>query len=76
MKRKLVLIEWVDSHYNSGWTRDLPAEEVLICYSVGWLVYDGKKTKILVANITAEDEPQQLGHISIPVCAIRKIKKL
>jgi hypothetical protein len=49
VSRRLVLIEWEDSHGNGEWQRvDVPIEDrALVCKSVGWLVLDGKHAKVL-----------------------------
>ena len=73
---KLVLIEWLDSHQQARWTSDEPAKEPLVCRSVGWLVHDGEKAKTLAAHLTVEATPQRAGEMTIPTCAITKIRSL
>jgi hypothetical protein len=68
--RKLVLIEWYDSHYISGWHREVPNTEPLLCRSVGWIVYDGEEAVTIAAHITEEDDPQRSGEMTIPTRAI------
>lgn len=65
-----MVIEWVDSHYRSGWTTDVAETLPLKCLSVGWLVEDGESAKVLSANVTSEDQPQRCGDITIPTAAI------
>ena len=73
---KLVLIEWQDSHYVPGWHTDNPAEEPILCQSVGWLVYDGHKAKTIAPHMTKEDTPQRSGEMTIPTGAILSIEAL
>jgi hypothetical protein len=73
---KLVLIEWLDSHQQARWTADEPAQEPLVCRSVGWLVHDGARAKTVAAHITDEATPQRAGEMTIPTCAITKITSL
>lgn len=75
---KLVLIEWVDSHFRPGWSRDTPCEAALTCLSAGFLTYDGKDAKTVSAHMTVEDDGdnQRSGDMTIPVCAIISMKVL
>ncbi len=73
---KLVLIEWLDSHQGMRWTNDETASEPLLCRSVGWRVYYGDTAKSVAAHMTVEDTPQRPGEMTIPACAITKIKSL
>ena len=76
--KKLVLIEWVDSHYRPGWTTDgakntaLPLE----CLSVGWIVHDGKEAKVISSHITIEKNQQRCGDMTIPTAAILHITEV
>jgi hypothetical protein len=76
LQGKLVLIEWVDSHHRSGWTTDTPCDEPLTCLSVGWLTYDGKKAKTLAPHVTAEEDRQRSGEMTIPSRAIMRMEVL
>ena len=74
---QLVLIEWEDSYgCSSTWTEivDPVTPVVLMCRSVGWLVYDGDDCKVLVPHI-AEGMParQGCGDMTIPASAIRRV---
>lgn len=73
---RLVLVEWLDSHLTPQWTTEAPPEQGLLCRSVGWLVYDGKDAKTVAAHMTVEDNPQRSGQMTIPACAIIKIRRL
>jgi hypothetical protein len=57
VNKKLVLIEWLDSHAVYGWHTEEPSEEPLRCRSVGWLIYDGERAKTIAAHITDEEIP-------------------
>lgn len=73
---KLVLIEWLDSaRPEPGWRylSDAPALEVVNCVSVGWLVGDSKRVKMLAPNIgdvESGESVQASGFIRIPTVAI------
>ena len=81
--RKLVLIEWLDSHSGRGW-REMEqlerAAEPLYCRSVGWLVVEGKNCKVVVPHIAGErnGDIMLLGNrdMAIPTKAIPKITVL
>lgn len=75
-KRKLVLIEWLDSHRTEGWHVDDPATEPILCRSVGWLLHDGKGAKTIAGHITDQEPPQRCGEMTIPACCIRKMRTL
>ena len=74
--RKLVLIDWLDSHYVPGWHTDEPSEEPLYCRSVGWLIHDGKDAKTIASHITNEETSQRSGEMTIPTKAITRMKTL
>ena len=81
---KLVQIDWWDhsSRSNHNWDSleaiakdNLP----LLCQSVGWLVHDGKDTKVIVSNVYAPLEGLELKgchDMTILVPAIKKITVL
>lgn len=76
-KRKLVLIEWLDSHSGRGWQTEEQlnsACEPLRCRSVGWLFSDKKDCKVLVSHLAGEDQDsfQGCGDMTIPAKAILK----
>lgn len=72
---RLVLIEWEDSHANGEWQEiDSPLQDrALVCRSVGWLVLDGKRAKVIAPHMN-ESEPgvvlQGCGIMTIPPAAI------
>lgn len=81
--RRLVLVEWVDSHSGRGW-RDLDELEghaqPLHCRSVGWVIAKKNGMLLLAASISGERNGNvQLcasGDIAIPSAAIRSIRDL
>ena len=82
-KRKLVLIEWLDSHSGRGWQAIAQLQEVaepLYCQSVGWLAVDNKDCKVIVPHIGGEKNGdvmlQGCGDLAIPTVAIIKITVL
>lgn len=82
-KRSLVLVEWLDSHSGNSWQ---PLDEIekatgaIHCRSVGWLVAEGKGTKVLVAHISGERNGNVrlygTGEITIPEKAIVRMRRL
>lgn len=83
MKYKLVLIVWRDSHSHNGWRslEDITAAvDEVFCRSVGWLVADRKKTKVLVSSLSGEGNKHLrtfgAGEIAIPHSAIVRMKVL
>lgn len=79
---ELVLIEWQDSLGCSSNWQPLGdcAPEPFVCRSVGWLLYDGKDTKVVVPHIHNENESgiasQGCGDIAIPSRSILRMVKL
>jgi hypothetical protein len=76
-RNRLVEIEWMDSYGCSiRWQRIEDCRpEVMVCRSVGWLIYDGKDNKVIVPHLTKSGD-QGCGDITIPVKAITEIRKL
>jgi succinate dehydrogenase/fumarate reductase flavoprotein subunit len=80
---RLVLIEWEDSFGCSpSWVvigGDL-APSVMMCRSVGWLVYDGADCKVIVPHLNQADHPnaslQGCGDMTIPSSAIKSINEI
>lgn len=80
---RLVLIEWEDSTGGSGNWGGIPREEPkpLVCRSVGWLVIDGARAKIVVPHM--HDDNKELGttrsgcgDMTIPARAVLRIVDL
>ena len=74
----LVMIEWVDSLQQDGEWRladEFEARKAAKCISVGYLVADGRKVKALAQSIANKGE-QISGVVHIPVCSIKRIRKL
>ena len=81
--RKLVLVEWTDSHSGDGWQpldEIAAASEPVYCRSVGWLVSKTSDTTVLVSNISGERNGNLRlfgrGDIAIPNNAIVKTTTL
>lgn len=78
---RLVLVEWEDSHANGEWQEfDGQIEDrAFVCRSVGWLVLDGKRAKVIAPHVN-ESEPgvehQGCGIMTIPAAAIISITDL
>ena len=73
---KLVFIKWIDSKNGpEGWEYldGLEALKPILCSSVGFLIDDNKDYKTIAPTIGGD---QVLGRITIPTCAIKKIKIL
>ena len=81
-KCPLVLVEWIDSAQpRSRWEylSDIGKPEPIRCVSVGWLIFDGKKSKSIAPNMGSIDDHESLhvsGVITIPTCAVTRIKRL
>jgi len=76
---KLVCIEWVDSY---GCSPDWEALEdctpvPMVCQSVGWLIHDDEKCKVIVPHLSQQNHPnarrQGCGDMTIPTSAVVKI---
>jgi hypothetical protein len=77
----LVLVEWVDSVVGTtGWGFLANAKASLtVCRSVGWLVRDDAKCKLLVAHVSEANEgvdAQGCGDVAIPSAAVVRITPL
>lgn len=83
-KRKcpLVLIEWEDSlRPKPAWTHLVDLREAPTptqCASVGWLIHDTKKIKVLAPNmggLEGDENVQACGVMEIPTrCVVRVVK--
>lgn len=76
--KKLVLIQWDDPCICSAHWKPLDDKEepeAIHCMSVGWLLKDGKKTKVVVPHV-AQDGDQGFGDMTLPVGCIRRIVEL
>ena len=75
----LVLIEWEDSRQPmSSWNRlsEFSPEEVCQCVSIGFLIHDTLKLKVLapnMADIGSEENLQVSGMMHIPTSAITRM---
>ena len=72
---RLVLIEWEDSHSDGAWQQlgGEIEERALVCRSVGWLVLDGERAKVVAPHVN-DQEPgvplQGCGVMTIPARAV------
>ena len=82
-KRRLVLIEWIDSHSGNG-SRSLDdiesSAQPLHCRSVGWLIASKNGMKMLAASVSREKNTgiKLFGtcDIAIPNSALQKLTVL
>ena len=81
--KRLVLIEWLDSHHGRGWrTMEelLEAAEPLYCQSVGWIIVENEACKVLAPHVGGERGGdtmlQACGDMTIPTVAILKVTTL
>lgn len=79
----LVLIEWVDSGQpipGWQWLSDLGSREPHRCVSVGFLVQDDEKSKVLAPNLGASGGDgqwdQASGITTIPTVAVQRMERL
>ena len=78
----LVYIEWEDSYgCSSEWESiENCSPEVSVCQSVGWLIHDGEKCKVVVPHLNMPNHPnvkrQGCGDMTIPASAILRIAQL
>ena len=80
-KHRLVLIEWEDAYgCSTEWTElSEPNASVLVCRSVGWLIYDGDDCKLVVPHLSGEHpraNAQGCGDMTIPATAVRRMVDL
>jgi len=77
MKRRLVIVEWIDSTRNIGWHAHEHARENrdMRCSSVGFLV-DDDRDHVTVASHIAWPRGEVCDTMTIPRCSIRRIRRL
>jgi len=73
---RLVIVEWVDSHITSGWSREKQDDEPQTCVSVGWVVAENERALSVSPHISIEETPQRNGTMTIPKCSIKRIGEL
>lgn len=82
--RKLILVEWIDSHSAAASWQPLDELAVSVepvrCRSVGWLVAETAEALLIVPHISGEQNesvrPYGKGDIAIPVRAILRRRVL
>ena len=73
---KLVKIKWLDSHAGQGWQSLDDIDETckpLYCVSVGWLLKETSKMKVIVPHVYDENQgiiSHGRGDLAIPVVSI------
>jgi hypothetical protein len=77
----LVLVEWLDSRQpTTGWAylRDAPNDPAVRCATVGWLLRDGEVKLVCqtVGDFGDNGDPQGMGMVQIPACAVVKVSVL
>jgi mRNA interferase MazF len=82
-KWPLVLVQWEDSHYlGVGWQGPMDFDDsTTVCESVGWLVLDGEKVKVLMPHRSVQDGAlnQGGGIMQIPtrcICSMVRLGEL
>lgn len=77
---RLVLIEWEDSHGDGAWhALERIEDRALICRSVGWLVVDGERAKVIAPHINEQEVGvplQGCGVMTIPTRAVLRVTEL
>jgi hypothetical protein len=79
---KLVYIEWEDSYGCSSTWEDIEncSPDVMVCRSVGWLIHDDKKCKVIVPHMNEPFHPnvkrQGCGDMTIPTASVIKVVEL
>lgn len=73
---KIEYIKWVDSFgCSAGWGKIEPIDTLLICHSVGFVIYENEHTVSLansVAEETKDTMEQANGVMTIPKCCIKE----
>ena len=78
----LVLVEWIDaSRISDGWIdlKEVPAPEPHQCVSVGFLVSEDKRGKVVIptfADVQHPENRQAYGGMLIPSAAIISVRQL
>ena len=70
---KVVMVEWVDSTSESGWTHDHDLD-LSICKTVGFLVKKTKDKIVLIQSISDNDNVD--NKFAVPRVCIKSIKEL
>ncbi len=80
MGYRLVLVEWEDSHgVSANWEYVSNCDPyVLVCKSVGWLIHEDDKCKVVVPHLTASDKAREqgCGDMTIPAACVLRIVEL
>lgn len=77
----LVLIDWEDSVQPvRAWQHldELDTHKIVLCQSIGFLIYDGDDVKALAPNVAelGTDDAQASGIIRIPTRCVTRVRRL
>lgn len=74
---RLVLVEWLDSYgCSSDWqSLDNVSVQVMTCRSVGWLLHEDDRYKVIVPHIS-DATRQGCGDMTIPSASIVSLRDL
>ena len=77
MRRKLVIVEWVDSHSIDGWRtiEDMKPDGICRCQTVGWLMRKDKELVSVVQSL-AFDGRDSNATTNIPTGSVKRIREL
>lgn len=73
----LTVITWEDSRQQEvgwQWLEDYTPKEVCKCTTVGYLIHDDDKVKVLAQSMADDDQISGVTHI--PTCCVTKLTKL
>jgi len=80
LKYPIVLVSWFDAKDgSSGWhsIKDIQAEKLATCYSVGWLVLKNEERIVVMSDYSNEENDHDGGrHITIPAGWVKSITYL
>lgn len=79
MKKKLIVVDWIDSHSNDGWESLEHKEKMCVPYpvrSVGWLIAKNDKHVTICSHIGFGASRAGNGHMTIPEAAITKMSTI
>jgi hypothetical protein len=71
MKRKVVLVKWIDSIETGGWGKK--PESNMSCLSAGFLVEKTKDYILIALNVSAYSDGE---YLQIPMVAVKSVKTL
>lgn len=72
---RVVHIEWIDSHTDTGWDAFTHTDAFDLCHTVGFIL-DETEHYIIVAHSFDPATDEWNGRISIPLCAVKNVRTL